>query len=80
MRVISIAGPQPAVTDNNEESGVIRKVTLPLARREFLTGSGILFGALATGTLLASLAPSNAWALEPKKLSTTPSRWFSHPC
>lgn len=70
MRVIPIAGYNPEPTGCNEESGVVRKVNLPLARREFLKGSGLLFGSLATGTLLASLAPSSAWALELKKLST----------
>ncbi len=70
MRVISIAGQSPETTGCDEDSGVVRKVNLPLARREFLKGSGLLFGSLATGTLLASLAPSTAWALELKKLST----------
>ena len=70
MRLISIAEHKPELAGCNEESGVVRKVDLPLARREFLKGSGLLFGTLATGTLLASLAPSNAWALELKKLST----------
>ena len=70
MRVISIAGQSPELSNCNEQSGVVCKVHLPLARREFLKGSGLLFGALASGTLLASLAPSTAWALELKKLST----------
>ena len=70
MRVIPIAGSNPEVAGCDEESGVVRKVNLPLARREFLKGSGLLFGSLAAGTLLAGLAPSNAWALELKKLST----------
>ena len=70
MRVISISGPKPEIAGCDEESGVVRKVNLPLARREFLKGSGLLFGSLATGTVLASLAPSSAWALELKKLST----------
>ena len=70
MRVISIAAQRPELAGCDEESGVVRKVNLPLARREFLKGSGLLFGALAAGTLLASLAPSSAWALELKKLST----------
>ncbi|MDE1947873.1 MAG: twin-arginine translocation signal domain-containing protein [Burkholderiales bacterium] len=35
-----------------------------LSRREFLGGTGVLFGSLATGSLLAALAPSTAWALE----------------
>ncbi len=70
MRVIPIAGQSPEAEGCNEDSGVVRKVNLPLARREFLKGSGVLFGSLATGTLLAGLAPSSAWALELKKLST----------
>ena len=70
MRVIPIAPQQPELAGCDEESGVVRKVNLPLARRDFLKGSGLLFGVLATGTLLAGLAPSNAWALELKKLST----------
>ena len=70
MRVISIAEHKPELAGCDEESGVVRKVNLPLARREFLKGSGLLFGSLATGTLLASLAPSSAWALELKKFST----------
>ena len=70
MRVISIAAQNPELAGCDEESGVVRKVNLPLARREFLKGSGLLFGSLVTGTLLASLAPSSAWALELKKLST----------
>ena len=68
MRVIPIAG-QAATSACNEDDGVVRKVDLPLARREFLKGSGVLFGTLATGTLLASLAPSRAWALELKTLT-----------
>lgn len=70
MRVISIAPTSPEVAGCDEDSGVVRKVNLPLARRDFLKGSGLLFGTLATGTLLAGLAPSNAWALELKKLTS----------
>ena len=70
MRVIPIARQMPETVGCDEESGVVRKVNLPLVRREFLKGSGLLFGSLATGTLLATLAPSQAWALELKKLST----------
>lgn len=53
----------------NEDDGVVRRVDLPLARREFLKGSGILFGMLASGSLIASLAPSRAWAVELKTLT-----------
>lgn len=71
MRVITIAKERPDIAGCDEDSGVVLKVNLPLARREFLKGSGLLFGSLASGTLLAGLAPSTAWALELKKLSTT---------
>lgn len=70
MRVISIASESPEVAGCDEDSGMVRKVNLPLVRRDFLKGSGLLFGSLATGTLLAGLAPSQAWALELKKLSS----------
>jgi hypothetical protein len=72
MRVIPIADSSaPAASGCDEDTGEVRPVKLPLARREFLKGSGLLFGSLATGTLLAGLAPSTAWALELKKLSST---------
>ena len=70
MRVISIAQDSPDIAGCEEDSGIVRKVNLPLARREFLKGSGLLMGTLASGSLLATLAPSTAWALELKKLST----------
>lgn len=71
MRVIPIADSSaPAASGCDEDTGEVRPVKLPLARRDFLKGSGLLFGTLATGTLLAGLAPSTAWALELKKLST----------
>ena len=47
MRVIPLALQQPEVAGCDEDSGVVRKVNLPLARREFLKGSGLLFGSLA---------------------------------
>jgi len=71
MRVISIAQDSPDIAGCEEDSGIVRKVNLPLARREFLKGSGLLLGTLASGSMLATLAPSTAWALELKKLSTT---------
>ncbi len=52
-----------------EQDGRVRKLDLPLARREFLKGSGILIGMLATGSVLSSLAPSPVWAVELKQLS-----------
>lgn len=52
-----------------EGSGEVPKLNLPLARREFLKGSGILMGTIATGSVLAALAPSPVWAVELKTLS-----------
>jgi len=43
---------------------------LSLTRRKFLHGTGLLFGTLAAGSALALLAPSTAWALELKTLSS----------
>ena len=53
----------------HEEDGTVPRLSLPLARREFLKGSGILVGTIATGSVLATLAPSTVWAVELKKLS-----------
>ena len=75
MRVIPIVGTSPAATgaqgDCNDEDGRVPKLNLPLVRREFLKGSGILMGTIATGSVLAALAPSPVWAVELKTLSKT---------
>ena len=42
-----------------------------IARRDFLGASGVLTGLLAAGSHLALLAPSRAWALELKALTST---------
>ena len=71
MRVIPIAMPAAAATSScDEQDGQVPKMQLPLARREFLKGSGLLMGTLATGSVLATLAPSRVWAAELKNLST----------
>ncbi len=80
MRVIPIAGPsalreaQAAAMSADgggcdEAEGRVPRLDLPLVRREFLRGSGILFGTIATGSVLAALAPSPVWAVELKTLS-----------
>lgn len=70
MRVIPIAGTTVSLAgDCHEEDGSVPKMNLPLARREFLKGTGILTGTLAAGTPLALLAPSPVWAVELKALS-----------
>jgi choline dehydrogenase-like flavoprotein len=69
MRVIPMADPASEASACGEESGEVRPVKLTPAQRDSLKGSGLLFGTLTTGTLLAGLAPSTACALELKKLS-----------
>ena len=68
MRTIPIANIASEFSDC-EESGIVPKQNLPLARREFLKGSGILMGTLAAGSVLAGLAPSTVWAVELKTLT-----------
>lgn len=68
MRVINIAAAQ-AQGGCDEPSGEVPKLDLPLARREFLKGSGVLMGTLAAGSALAALAPSRVWAAELSKLN-----------
>ena len=50
MRVIPIARPLPDTAGCHEDEGIVRPVVLPLARREFLKGSGLLMGTLASGS------------------------------
>lgn len=69
MRAIPIIGLEPRADACSEESGVVRRVELPLTRREFLQGSGVLTGVLAAGSILSALAPSRTWAVELKTLS-----------
>ena len=71
MRVIPIAQRRPAPGGPGVEGEAAHRPALPLVRRDFLKGSGLLFGTLATGSLLAGLAPSTAWALELQTLSAS---------
>jgi hypothetical protein len=73
MRVIVIQSTDATVsathgTESPPDGAVVRKLDIPLARRDLLKGSGVLIGVLASGSLLASLAPSTVWALELKQL------------
>jgi hypothetical protein len=68
MKRIPIAPVAPAQSCD-DYSGEVPKLDLPLVRREFLKGSGVLMGTLATGSVLAALAPSTVWAVELKTLS-----------
>ncbi len=74
MHVIPIASAAAPRTANPnacevEGSGTVPKLDLPLARREFLKGSGLLVGTLVAGSVLAALAPSPVWAVELQQLS-----------
>ena len=71
MRVIPIASVAVPNADGGcgETSGEVPRLDLPLARREFLKGSGILIGTIAATSVLAALAPSPVWAVELKTLS-----------
>ena len=72
MRVIPIAQASKhseAPGCDDEASGEVPRLNLPLVRREFLKGSGILIGTIAGGSVLATLAPSTVWAVELKALS-----------
>lgn len=68
MRTILIR-PVDSAAQCHDETGEVRKVDLPLARRNFLKGSGVLVGYIAGGSALAALAPSPVWALELKTLN-----------
>jgi hypothetical protein len=73
MKVIPIiphASIAAAVGNCNEDSGDVPKLDLPLTRRSLLRGSGVLLGTLAAGSALTALAPSRAWAVELKTLSS----------
>ena len=71
MKVIPIQSmPQAGTSACGEDSGEVPKLDLPLTRRSLLRGSGVLMGTLAVGGVLTALAPSRAWALELKTLST----------
>lgn len=69
MRVIPIATSSVEPAGCEEGSGEVTRLVLPLARRDFLKGSGILIGTIATGSVLAALAPSTVWAVELKTLT-----------
>ena len=68
--IISHASIAAAAGSCNEESGDVPKLDLPLTRRSLLRGSGLLLGTLATGGVQTALAPSRAWAVELKTLSS----------
>lgn len=71
MRAIPITPTPAAARSCGDENGEVPRADLPLVRREFLKGSGILMGTIVAGSLLAALAPSAVWALELKTLSQT---------
>lgn len=70
MKVIPIIGGAPTTSACSEGSSAVPRLDLPLTRREFLQGSGVLTGTLAAGSVLVTLAPSRSWAVELKTLSS----------
>ena len=70
MKVVPIIGGAPTNSNCSEGSGTVPRLDLPLTRREFLQGSGVLTGTLAAGSVLVTLAPSRSWAVELKTLSS----------
>jgi hypothetical protein len=68
MKVIPLVAANAGGCDD-EGTGEVPKLDLPLTRRDLLRGSGILMGSLVAGSTLAALAPSTAWAVELKTLS-----------
>lgn len=69
MKLIPIQSLNAHAARCGEGTGEVQRLQLPTTKREFLKGSGILFGAFAAGTPLALLAPSPVWAVELKSLS-----------
>jgi len=69
MRVIPIRQAAASAAGCEEPSGQVPRLDLPLVRRDFLKGSGVLIGTLAIGSPLAALAPSRVWAVELKTLT-----------
>lgn len=69
MRTIAIANATITLGGCDEPEGQVVKQNLPLTRRDFLKGSGVLMGVLVAGTTVALLAPSPVWAVELKALS-----------
>jgi len=70
MKVVPIIGGAPTSSACSEESGTVPRFDLPLTRREFLQGSGVLSGTLVAGSVLVTLAPSRSWAVELKTLTS----------
>ncbi len=71
MKVIPITKIDQAVAEGcGEDSGEVPRQNLSLTRRGLLRGSGLLLGTLAAGSTLALLAPSRAWAVELKTLTS----------
>lgn len=69
MRVIEIRRAAASAGGCDEPSGEVPRLNLPLARREFLQGTGVLVGRLALTSPLLALAPSRVWAVELKTLT-----------
>jgi hypothetical protein len=56
--------------EHDAAQAVTAALRIPLTRRELLRGTGVLMGTLAFSSVLSTLAPSRAWALELQGLDT----------
>jgi hypothetical protein len=59
---------RPSADDGHGHA--VSRPQIALTRREFLKGAGILTGSLAASSILGALAPSLAWAVELKTLTS----------
>jgi hypothetical protein len=63
---LNFAGP----SSDGGHGHAVERPQIALTRREFLKGAGILTGSLAASSILGALAPSLAWAVETKVLTS----------
>jgi hypothetical protein len=56
--------------DEHDHEPRATALRIPLTRRDLLKGTGVLIGTLAFSSVLSTLAPSRAWALELQGLDT----------
>jgi hypothetical protein len=68
--IIPIVAPTRAHDGGHTHADEAPPPRIPLTRREFLRGSGVLVGTLAFTSIFAAFAPSRVWALELQGLDT----------
>jgi len=67
--IVNVGSSISFVSECDVGTGAVPKLNLPLTRRHFLKGSGILMGTITAGSVLSVLAPSPVWAVELKVLN-----------